>query len=157
MRLSHAMPLAHELFEMDGWENPLGGTPIPRVTADFSQAAFLGYFGAGRNFFSILRHDTWASRPATASEIAEFARLIGVAPDSIAPRLTEHFPIDGRERSLNRYVATGDEAAHYASGDELHSRRDLGERSSAAKATLRLATLAVISSPAPEPGVLSGP
>ena len=62
-----------------GWggANDMYGVPVPRMRADFfAGKSFLGHFGVGDGFFESQRGGTFASRPASRDEVAEFAGLI---------------------------------------------------------------------------------
>jgi len=65
------------------WGQPWSGVPVPKVTAYFFGADFQGSFGAGPDFFETQRAGTFASRVATSSELAEFARLVGVPRERV--------------------------------------------------------------------------
>jgi hypothetical protein len=61
------------------WEIPWAGVPIPQVQAEFyDTTGFRGSFGGGPGFFETQRQALFASRSASAEDIAVFARLTGV-------------------------------------------------------------------------------
>lgn len=69
------------------WEIPWAGVPVPQVRAEFyDTTGFRGSFGGGPGFFETQRQDLFASRHATPEDIAEFARLVGVAVTAVQGR-----------------------------------------------------------------------
>jgi hypothetical protein len=70
----------------EGWEVPWAGVPIPQVSADFyTGAEFHGHVGAGPTFLEAQRAGSFASRRASAAELAEFAQLLGVPQARFTP------------------------------------------------------------------------
>ena len=69
----------------DGWEVPWFGVPVPTTEAYFYRGPqFLGHVGAGATFLETQRLDTFASRPASAEEVAAFNALLGIGTKVIA-------------------------------------------------------------------------
>ena len=60
-----------------GWEAPWYGVPVPSVNAVMFEGSRLKLsFGAGGAFFSAQYSGTFASRPASAQEVAAFRALL---------------------------------------------------------------------------------
>lgn len=69
----------------DGWKRPWSGIPVPVVLAEFYRGkVFMGHVGSGASFLETQREDDFASRPASAEEVAAFNALLGVGTKVIA-------------------------------------------------------------------------
>ena len=69
----------------DGWERPWYGVPVAVVVADFYRGKdFMGHVGSGASFLETQREGDFASRPASAEEVATFNALLGVGTKVIA-------------------------------------------------------------------------
>ena len=68
-----------------GWERPWSGIPVPVVMAEFYRGKeFMGHVGSGASFLEAQREGDFASRPASAEEVAAFNALLGVGTKVIA-------------------------------------------------------------------------
>jgi hypothetical protein len=62
-----------------GWRRPWYGIPVPTTVAELYRGSeFMGHVGAGPSFLETQRQDDFASRPATAEELAAFDALLGI-------------------------------------------------------------------------------
>jgi len=68
-----------------GWEQPWAGVPLPIVVADLYRGSeFMGHVGSGASFLETQRQGDFASRSASADEVAEFNALLGIGAKVVA-------------------------------------------------------------------------
>jgi hypothetical protein len=82
---SVARVMAFVNVRRNGWQRPWYGIPVPVVVAEFYRGKeFMGHVGSGASFMEAQRQGDFASRPASAEEVAVFNALLGVGTKVIA-------------------------------------------------------------------------